>query len=165
MSVRKGTRVALATGIAAGALIIGIGGSVTLGGRAVAAQDASGYRCSAATIRGTYGGQLQGTTPVPGGGGMQTTIGVVIRTYDGAGNFTQIDNIKGSVTGIVPDRPGSGTYEVNPDCSGVTLFVPGPGITLEERIVIVNRGDEILSIVSSPLPVMTTSVQKRIDRR
>ena len=72
---------------------------------------------------------------------MQAVIGVVLRTYDGAGAFTQVDNIKGSVTGIVPDRPGSGTYQVNADCSAVTLFQPGPGITLEERMVIVDHGD------------------------
>ncbi len=65
----------------------------------------------------------------------------------------------------VPDRPGSGTYQVNPDCSGVTLFQPGPGITIEERMVIVDRGSEIRSIVSSPLAVMVSTEQKRIDRR
>lgn len=157
------TRIAIATSLAGGVLLVGVGGSMDPGARAVA-QDATGFRCSNATIRGTYGGQMQGTNPVPGAG-IQTVIGVIIRTYDGAGNFTQIDNIKGSITGIVPDRPGAGTYQVNPDCSGVTLFQPGPGITLEERMVIVDHGREIRSIVSSPLPVMTTSVQKRIDHR
>jgi hypothetical protein len=107
---------------------------------------------------------MQGSVPAPGGG-TQTVIGVIIRTYDGVGNFTQVDNIKSSVTGIVPDRPGSGTYQVNPDCSGLTLFQPGPGITLEERMVIVDHGNEIRTVVSSPLPVMTSSVQKRIDHR
>ena len=110
---------------------------------------------------------MQGTNPVPPplGGGIQTVNGVVIRTYDGAGTFTQVDNIKGSVTGIVPDRPGSGTYQVNADCSGVTLFQPGPGLTIEERMVIVDRANEIRTIVSSPLGVMVSSVQQRIDRR
>lgn len=90
---------------------------------------------------------------------------MVVRTYDGAGTFHQVDNIKGSVTGIVPDRPGAGTYQVNDDCSGVTLFQPGPGITLEERMVIVDHGDEVRTIVSSPLTVMISTVQKRIDHR
>ena len=87
---------------------------------------------------------------------------MVVRTYDGAGTFHQVDNIKGSVTGIVPDRPGDGTYQVNDDCSGVTLFQPGPGITLEERMVIVDHGNEIRTIVSSPQAVMISTVQKRI---
>jgi hypothetical protein len=110
---------------------------------------------------------MQGTNPVPPalGGGIQTVIGVVVRTYDGAGTFTQVDNIKGSVTGIVPDRPGSGTYQVNENCTGVTLFQPAPGITIEERLVIVDHGNEIRTIVSSPATTMVSSVQKRIDHR
>ena len=50
-------------------------------------------------------------------GGSDTFIGVGTRTFDGMGNFTQIDNVHGSVTGWTPDRPGSGTYQVNPDCT------------------------------------------------
>jgi hypothetical protein len=123
--------------------------------------------CNEATLRGTYGAQMQGTNPVPPalGGGIQTVIGVVLRTYDGAGGFTQVDNVKGSITGIVPDRPGAGTYQVNADCTGVTVFQPAPGITLEERMVIVDRGDEIRTIVSSPLSVMVSTVQRRINHR
>ena len=84
------------------------------------------FECTDATIRGTWGTHMQGTGPVPPplGGGIQSLVGVVTRTYDGVGNFTQIDNIHGSVTGWVPNRPGSGTYQVNPDCTFATQFVP-----------------------------------------
>jgi hypothetical protein len=47
----------------------------------------------------------------------------------------------------------------------VTLFQPGPGLTIEERLVIVDGGEQVFSMVSSPLPVMVTTVQKRVDRR
>ena len=59
---------------------------------------------------------MHGTRPVPRalGGGIETVIGVVIRANDGAGSFTQIDNVKGSITGIAADREGFGTYVVNP---------------------------------------------------
>jgi hypothetical protein len=147
--------------------LIALGGGGRVGaGVGTAGQEASPH-CSDATLRGTYGAQMQGTRPVPppAGGGIETVIGVVVRTYDGAGRFTQIDNVKGSITGIVPDRPGAGTYHVNADCTAVTQFVPGPGILIEERMVIVDHGDEIRSIVSSPLPVMVTSVQRRMDHR
>ena len=152
-------------GAVSAALMASGGGLIGTGARAVAHERAG--HCTEATIRGTYGIQMQGTNPVPPplGGGIQTVIGVVVRTYDGAGTFHQVDNIKGSVTGIVPDRPGEGTYQVNEDCSGVTLFQPGPGITLEERMVIVDHGDEIRTIVSSPQAVMISTVQKRIDHR
>ena len=158
--MRRTARIAMAAGV----LAISGGGSIGLGDSAMAQE--VGYQCTEATIRGTYGIQMQGTQPVPPPqGGTQTVMGVVVRTYRGDGTFSQVDNIKGSVTGIVPDRPGSGTYQVNPDCSGVTLFQPGPGITIEERMVIVDHGNEIRSIVSSPLAVMVSTVQKRIDHR
>ena len=61
------------------------------------------------------------------------------------GNFTQIDNIHGSVTGWVPNRPGSGTYQVNPDCTFATQFVPGPGApVIEERGVIIDARQGII---------------------
>jgi hypothetical protein len=158
--MQRTARIAIATGV----LAIGGGTGFMGSGNNALAQ---GLQCTSATIRGTYGIQMQGTQPVPPpqGGGTQALIGLVVRTYNDDGTFSQVDNIKGSVTGIVPDRPGSGTYQVNPDCSGVTLFQPGPGITIEERMVIVDRGNEIRSIVSSPLGVMVSTVQKRIDHR
>jgi hypothetical protein len=158
-----GRKALIAVGLAA--VIVSGGRLIATGGSAVAQE--TGFHCTEGTIRGTYGIQMQGTLPVPPalGGGTQAVVGVVVRTYDGAGSFTQVDNIKGSVTGIVPDRPGSGTYQVNADCSAVTLFQPGPGITIEERMVIVGHGTEIRSIASSPLAVMTSAVQKRIDHR
>jgi hypothetical protein len=157
-------RTALVT-IATGALIVTGGGSI--GSGSSVAHERRGLECSDGTIRGTFGIQMHGTNAVPPplGGGTQTVIGVVVRTYDGAGSFTQVDNIKGSVTGIVPNRPGAGTYQVNDDCTGVTLFEPAPGITIEERMVIVDHGDEIRTIVSSPQATMISSVQKRIDHR
>lgn len=120
--------------------------------------------CSVATLRGTYGIQVQGTRPAPGGA-TESVIGVVLRTYDGAGQITQVDNIKGSLTGITPDRPGFGTYEVNEDCTAVAHFQPGPGISLDERMVIVAGGDEVLSIVASPAAVMMSGRQIRVSGR
>ena len=96
---------------------------------------------------------------------MEQVIGVVTRTYDGAGNFTQIDNVKGAVSGIVFDRPGSGTYVVNADCTGMTLLQPGPGVSIEERMVIIDYGHEVRSITVSPQPLMISTVGKRIGWR
>lgn len=149
--------------IAAGAVIVSVGSWINLRGSAYA-QGAATPGCTDATIRGTYGVQMQGTIPAPGGG-TQAVVGVAVRTYDGAGSFTQIDNLKGAVTGIVPDRPGSGTYQVNEDCTAVALLQPGPGITIEERMVIVDHGNELRSIASSPPPIMVSAVHMRVDRR
>ena len=121
--------------------------------------------CTVATLRGAYGIQVQGARPAAPGGSTESVIGVVLRVYDGAGQFTQVDNIKGSISGIAPDRPGFGTYEVTDDCTAVAYFQPGPGISLEERMVIVAGGDEVLSIVSSPAPVMMSGRQTRVSGR
>lgn len=120
--------------------------------------------CSTATLRGDYGGQIQGTRPAPGGL-TESVIGVVIRTYDGQGNFSQIDNVKGSITGTVADRSGFGTYTVNPDCTASTRFQPGPGPMVEERTVIVDNGREIRTAVMVPAGVMITGVSQRVHAR
>jgi hypothetical protein len=159
----RGASVALLVSAGLLLLVAGTQGS----GPAPSGGQALGSHCTNNTIRGTYGIHMEGTRPVPPPvGGSQTLIGVATRTYDGMGNFTQIDNVHHSVTGWTPDRPGSGTYQVNPDCTAATQFVPGPGApVLEERIVIVDGGSKLYSVTVSPLPVMVSTLAKRIDRR
>jgi hypothetical protein len=160
----KGASVVLLVSAGLLLLVAGTHGS----GAATSNEPGVGFPCTDATIRGTYGIHMQGTGPVPPplGGGIQNLVGVVTRTYDGMGNFTQIDNIHGSVTGWTPDRPGSGSYQVNPDCTAATQFQPGPGApVIEERIVIVDGGSELYSATTSPLSLMVTTVGKRTSPR
>ena len=158
----RGVSVALL--VSAALLLVLVSGSQGSGERS----SAGAFECTNATIRGDWGTQMQGTAPVPPplGGGIQNVVGVVTRTYDGMGNFTQIDNIHGSVTGWVPNRPGSGTYQVNPDCTFATQFVPGPGApVIEERGVIVELGKELRSVTVTPMTSMVSTHSQRIDRR
>jgi len=120
--------------------------------------------CSEATVRGDYGIQIQGTRPAAGGL-TESVIGIVHRTYDGQGNFTQVSNLKGSITGHNPDSQSVGTYEVNADCTGIIRAQPLPGIVIEERMVIVDDGREIRAAVMAPTAVVITSVHQRIHRR
>jgi hypothetical protein len=122
-----------------------------------------GKPCSEATVRGDYGIQIQGTRPAPGG--TEAVIGIVLRNYDGHGNFSQVSNVKGSVTGTVPDSQGAGTYEVNADCTGSVRFEPAPGVVIEERLVIVDDGREIRTAVMVPTLVMITGVHQRIHSK
>jgi hypothetical protein len=145
--------------------------AVVLGGaRMMSANDQQndergrGRGCSEATIRGDYGIQIQGTRPAPGGQ-TESVIGVVLRTYDGRGSFSQVSNVKGSITGTVPDAQGFGTYEVNRDCAGRIQFFAAPGVVVEERLVIVDDGREIRTAVMAPAPVMITGVHQRIHGR
>jgi hypothetical protein len=89
-----------------------------------------------------------------------------LTTFDGNGNLTQNDNIHGSISGYTaPDRQGTGTYSLNPDCSG-TMQVSSPGSpTLTLRIVVVDRGSEVRTAVVAPAPVMVTSNGRRTTPR
>ena len=118
--------------------------------------------CSDSLVRGTYAIQMQGTRPAFPGGPVETVIGVLVRLYDGEGRVTQVDNIKGSITGWFPDRFGAGTYHVNDDCSVVIDFEPVPGLLVQERAVIIDNGRELRSIVSFPESFMITAVHQRI---
>ena len=126
------------------------------------AADKQAKACSDSTLDGTYGTQFQGTRPSSPGGPIESVIGVVIRHYDGEGGVTQVDNVKGSISGYVPDRLGFGTYHVNEDCSAVVTFQPAPGIFIEERLVIVDKAHELRGISILPPPLMVTNVQLKM---
>jgi hypothetical protein len=146
---------------AAAAVAVAIGSARVIGADGQDDERGRWKWCSEATVRGDYGIQIQGTRPAPGGL-SEWVVGVVFRTYDGQGNFSQISNVKGSITGTVADAQGFGTYEVNPDCTGIIRFQPGPGILIEERLVIVDNGREIRAAVMVPTAVAITSVHQRI---
>ncbi len=145
---------------------LGLGGLVVIAALSSGTQNAAAQAagCSDGTLRGTYGIQIEGTRAVPpaAGGGTESVIGVVIRTYDGQGGFTQVDNVKGSVTGVTPDREGLGTYQVAADCSGVVQLQPAPGLTVTEKVVILEGGAEVWGITTAPTTNMITARQKRI---
>jgi hypothetical protein len=143
---------------------VGIGGAGVMGANDQDNGKGNSKPCSEATVGGDYGIQIQGTRPAPGGL-TEAVIGIVHRTYDGQGNFTQVSNLKGSITGTNPDSQSFGTYEVNPDCTGIIRAQPLPGVLIEERLVIVDDGREIRAAVMTPTPVVITSVHQRIHRR
>ena len=142
---------------------VGIGGARVIGAGGQDDERGDSKPCSAATVGGDYGIQIQGTRPAPGGL-TEAVIGIVFRTYDGEGNFSQVSNLKGSITGTNPDSVSVGTYEVNADCTGIIRAQPLPGIVIEERMVIVENGREIRAAVMTPTPVVITSVHQRIHR-
>jgi len=130
--------------------------------------------CSNQTLQGVYGISITGTRPAPPPpsgtpsyvpGTIEQVIGVDTRTFDGQGNFTQISNEKGSLSGIlVPNAASHGTYIVNPDCTGTnTLIIPGLPFPVVIDIVVVNHGKEFRGIVATPQPVMVSSDGIRVN--
>jgi hypothetical protein len=144
------------------ALTTALAAAVCVSPLAVAGQKS----CSLATLKGAYGFQVQGSRP-DGFGGSEPVVGVILRTYDGIGSFQQVDNVKGLISGTIPDQPGFGSYEVNPDCTGTTSFQPNadnPDFMIQEKFIIVKEGDEIRGMTAFPPPLMITSVAKRVQK-
>jgi hypothetical protein len=127
--------------------------------------------CSNATLKGAYGLAIGGTRPAPFVapearafvGQIEQVLGTVIQIFDGNGNFTQVDNVKGSVAGIVPDRPGRGTYTVNPDCSETQIVSPPNQAPITSKGVIVDGGKEFRQNTVSPDAFMISAIGRKIN--
>jgi hypothetical protein len=126
-------------------------------GSSVMAQSASrndgSRRCSNQTLSGSYGAQIEGTLYIPNG--PNPPIKVELRTismghYDGAGNVTFSDHVVVDGNPPVEEwREASGTYFVNPDCTGRFSVVTAPGLApLVVYIVVVKHGTEIHGVTN-----------------
>lgn len=105
--------------------------------------------CDNETIRGTYAATIHGQILLPDGSTLKVD-GIVKATYDGFGKFVQYDAV--AVNGNLPPgwRPGSGTYSVNPDCTGYqTIMVPGMP-DLHGQFIIAQSGNTIHQVVTDP---------------
>jgi len=118
--------------------------------------------CSNQTLKGTYANSLHGLIYPPDGSAPLVLAGVVKSTYDGQGNFTQVDAV--GVNGhLTPGwRPGSGTYSVNPDCTGTsTIVIPGMA-DVHLQFVVSPSGNTSHFVVIDP-GLATAGDSERID--
>jgi hypothetical protein len=118
-------------------------------GRFVSIAHAAQTGCSNSTLRGNYGFQIKGTIV-----GLGPIGGIALITFDGGGNFTQTDNVSVNGFPIVPNRPGSGTYNVNADCTGAQTLKSG-GQVIHTTFVIAENGKEVFDEVTDPNLVIT----------
>ena len=130
---------------------------------AAAAQDVRHPACTNATLNGDYGFTITGTRPSGPGQPIETVVGTALTHFNGDGTLTQTDNIHGSLSGFTePDRPGTGTYTLNPDCSGTMTLSNSGSPTLTLAIVVVDNGNEVRTAVVAPAPVIVTSNGRRV---
>ena len=117
------------------------------------AAKASGMGCSNATLRGTYSDQDTGTIV-----GLGPFAGVNVDKFDGKGKLT----ISGwsSVNGSVAYGVTTGTYQVNPDCTG-TYTVTGGGLTVDGFFVIDHEGNELKIVITDPGTVINCVARKQ----
>ena len=141
-----------ATSVASPLLIVCI--VLTLGA-AAAAQSGGGVfeskRCSNQTLSGDYGMHAQGTILGPNWP-LQTLVKV---SFDGKGNMTSLvyKVINGTPTYVDWTSEGTGTYAVNPDCTGSAVF-NGP---IPIHFVVVNNGKEFVGVVDGNAIAVTGS--------
>jgi hypothetical protein len=156
-SIRRAGAFAMATGVA---LIVGL----SLSGTATEANNDGPRECTNRTLRGDYGILVSGIRGV-GPGLRESFVGTALRTYDGDGQFTQIDNGHGETTGFRQDVPAYGTYEVHANCSGTSLiYFPGAPSPVETAFVVVAHGDEVKDAVMAPAPNLVTASLWRVGR-
>jgi hypothetical protein len=136
---------------------------------------ADDFGCSNATLTGEYAFAITAHTP-PGLPNGPPGVGAGIEVFDGHGNFTQRDyrgdslRLRGQ-TDFSPEGQETGTYTVNPDCTGsmvINLNVPNtppPHGVIKTVFVISNDGRHIHDVVSEftppgftvPQPTQTSS--------
>jgi hypothetical protein len=127
------------------------------------------YGCSNATLKGEYAFGVTAYTP-PGlpNGPPQVVAGIEV--FDGQGNFTQRDYIGDSLrtrgqTDFAREGQETGTYTVNPDCTGsmvINLNVPNtppPHGLIKTVFVISNGGRHFHDVVSEFTPPGFTTPQ------
>lgn len=109
--------------------------------------------CSDATLRGTYSDQDTGTIV-----GVGPFAGVNVDSFDGKGHIT-ISGIS-SLNGSVSPGVETGTYKVNPDCTG-TYTVSGGGFTIDAFFVIDEAGNELKIVITDPGNVINCIARKQ----
>jgi hypothetical protein len=112
-------------------------------------------QCSNKTLSGDYGFTIEGII-------LDANLpirGLALQHYDGRGHITQVDHV---VFGGYPPplewTRGTGTYTVNPDCTGSAVIISpssappgssGPPPPLNIHFVIVDHGRQIKQVVDA----------------
>lgn len=123
---------------------------------AQAAISDAGGRCSNHTLNGSYGFLLEGTDLASG----LPFRGVVMQTYDGKGGIRQVDHVV--FAGSPPPlewTPGTGTYSVNPDCTGAAVLHSVQG-DIPLHFVVADNGKQIKQVVGANA---VTAVGNRVN--
>jgi hypothetical protein len=116
--------------------------------------------CTNATIQGTYAFTIHGTI-LNQDGSTLLIDGLAKTTFDGKGNLTQLDAV--AVNGNV--APGwasnTGTYSVNPDCTGTFTVTNGAQPEVHLQMIVAHSGNTIHDMVTDP-GFATTAEAERV---
>ena len=128
------------------------------------APTANAKGCSNATLRGTFAEKDNGFIPNPPPANPSLFAGVNLDTFDGKGTITAVGFATADGNGA--PQTETGTYTVNPDCTGTyeVLISPG-GFRAHAFFVIDDGGNELQIIVTDPGNVITCIARKQFSKR
>lgn len=117
--------------------------------------------CSNATLSGNYAFLAPGFI-IPRGKANEVPFaaeGVV--AFDGDGNVSSsgFTAVSGGV--IFTPQSGTGTYTVNPDCTGSISFTGGDAAGLNLNLAIIGGGSELFAIYATPSFTVTLDGKKQ----
>jgi len=105
--------------------------------------------CNNSTIRGTYAYSIHGQVFIQNGPTLFID-GLARTTFDGEGNLTELDAV--AVNGNL--APGwafnTGTYSVNPDCTGTITVTNGNQPLVHLQIVVAQSGNSMHEMTTDP---------------
>jgi len=122
--------------------LIAFGGSAVAQSNSTPAHSSDG-QCSNRTLHGAYGCSVQGVLlNVPGLPPEATFVAVTTSHFDGMGNLTGTEHAVVNDTSFNPGfNTNSGTYTVNPDCTGTAVVnTPNRPVPLNLTFVVVEDG-------------------------
>ena len=139
--------------------------------------DGATLSCEDKTLSGPYALAITGTRPAPvvlpiyagiAPGTIEQVIGAFIITFDGHGSLSLADDItvKGALSGLYPTKGGTGTYKINPDCTGsFTVNLPQLPKPLVNNFVLTDGGQGFRSVVVAPQPIMVSVTARKVEAR
>src|SRR5882724_12901212 len=115
-------------------------------------EDGNTRACTDKTLQGDYGSAGEGVLlNIPGLPPEAQFRGLTMTQFDGKGNLTWVEHTVINGTPLQPGwTPASGTYAVNPDCTGTAVInTPNSPVPLHLPFVVVRRGKEIRTVLDS----------------
>jgi len=121
---------------------------------AAPAAKAADRGCSNMMLRGTWSDQDTGTIV-----GVGPFAGVNVDSFDGRGKMT-ISGVS-SLNGSVSPGVETGTYQVNPDCTGTYTVQDSFGDTFDAFFVIGDEGNELRIVITDPGTVINCVAKRQ----
>jgi hypothetical protein len=116
--------------------------------------------CSNSTIRGSYAFTIHGQVFLPNGSTLLID-GLAKATFDGDGNLKQLDAVAANGNVAPGWRVSTGTYSVDPDCTGTLTVSNGDQPPIHTQMVVAQSGNTIHAMVIDP-GFATTSDAERV---